>query len=359
MQVSTVSTNALRKTLKPLEEGFMPSNCTFTREDWSILARQWFPIARAVDIKSEPLPVTLIDLELVVYRTSTGFCVARDLCPHRGVPLSMGCVDQDELVCAYHGLRYAPDGTCTMIPAQPELKPSARFTLTTFPSIERYGLVWTCLMPQPGEPKLPPMPSWEDPAYQPILPPCVDIAGSTGRQVEGFVDVAHFAFIHHDAFADRDQPVVPAYHTEFTDQGLRTEYWSNVSNYPKRLQHLAPSGFRWLRVFEIYPPFSARLTVHFPNDGQLHILNAACPTSARKTRLFVPITRNFDTSGPLDDVYAFNAQIFAEDQAIVERQRPEELPLEPQAEAHFAADRTSVGYRRLLREMGLKLGSAK
>jgi vanillate O-demethylase monooxygenase subunit len=167
--------------------------------------------------------------------------------------------------------------------------------------------------------------------------------------------VAHFAFIHHDAFADRDQPEVPAYHTESTDRGLRTEYWSNVSNYPKALQHLAPPGFRWLRVFEVYPPFNARLTVHFPNDGQLHILNAACPMSARQTRLFVPITRNFDTSGSLDDVYAFNAQIFAEDQAIIERQRPEELPLEAQAEAHFAADRTSVGYRRLLREMGLKL----
>jgi vanillate O-demethylase monooxygenase subunit len=46
----------------------MPSNCTFTREDQSILARQWFPIARVVDIKSEPVAVTLLDLELVVYR---------------------------------------------------------------------------------------------------------------------------------------------------------------------------------------------------------------------------------------------------------------------------------------------------
>jgi phenylpropionate dioxygenase-like ring-hydroxylating dioxygenase large terminal subunit len=355
MQATKVTADIPQKTLRHLDDDFLPRNCTFNKDDWNILSRQWFPIARAVDIKSEPVPVTLIDVELVVYRTSTGFRVARDLCPHRGVPLSMGCVEQNELVCAYHGLRFAPDGTCTRIPAQPELKPSARFTLITFPSVERYGLIWTCLNPSSGEPALPPMPTWDDPDYQPILPPCVDIAGSAGRQVEGFVDVAHFAFIHHQAFADRNQPEVPAYQTEFTEQGLRTEYWSDVSNYPKAFQHLAPAGFRWLRVFEVYPPFNARLTVHFPNDGRLHILNAACPISARKTRLFVPITRNFDKSGSLDGVYAFNAQIFAEDQAIVERQRPEELPLDPQAEAHFAADRTSVGYRRLLREMGLKL----
>jgi hypothetical protein len=48
-----------------------------------------------------------------------------------------------------------------------------------------------------------------------------------------------------------------------------------------------------------------------------------------------------------------NDKVFAEDQAIAERQRPEELPLHVDAEPHFAADRTSVAYRRLLKEMGL------
>lgn len=175
---------------------------------------------------------------------------------------------------------------------------------------------------------------------------------------EGFVDVAHFAFIHHEAFADRNNPVAPAYDTVITDAGLRTEYWSNVSNDPKGLQHLAPPDFRWLRVFEVFPPFVAQLTVHFPNDGLLNILNIASPVSARKTRLFVPITRNFDKSGSLEDFYAFNAQVFAEDQAIVEQQKPEDLPLDASAEAHFAADRTSAGYRRLLRQMGLTMAYA-
>jgi phenylpropionate dioxygenase-like ring-hydroxylating dioxygenase large terminal subunit len=345
--------------LERAASGFRPRECTFTDDDWNILAQQWFPIARVVDLQSAPLPVTLLDLELVVYRTSEGFHVARDLCPHRGVPLSMGSIEDDELVCAYHGLRFAPDGRCTKIPAQPELKPSSKLTLTTFPSVERYGLVWTCLMSQSGEPKLPPMASWDDPAYQPIVPPFVDIAGSAGRQVEGFVDVAHFAFVHRKSFGDGNHPEVPAYNTEFTGRGLRTEYWSNVSNYPKALAHLAPPDFKWLRVFDVYPPFNAHLTVHFPNDGRLHILNAACPTSARKTRLFVPLTRNFNKTGPLSDLYAFNAQIFAEDRAIVERQRPEDLPLESQSEAHFAADRTSLSYRRLLKEMGLTLTAVK
>jgi vanillate O-demethylase monooxygenase subunit len=167
--------------------------------------------------------------------------------------------------------------------------------------------------------------------------------------------VAHFAWIHHDAFADRDNPMVPIYDTRATAFGLRTEYWSNVSNFPKGLQHLAPPDFRWLRVFDVQPPFAASLTVHFPDHGRLGVLNLASPVSARRTRLFVPIARNFDLTGSLEDVYAFNAQVFAEDQAIIERQFPPELPLDPGEEGHFPADRTSLGYRRLLREMGLTL----
>ena len=334
-----------------------PRDCAFLPGDWEILSRYWFPVARSIDVSSRPVGVRLLDLPLVVFRTPDGLHAARDLCPHRGVPLSMGWVEGEELVCRYHGLRYGPDGRCRRIPAQPEVKPPGRLSLTMFPVVERYGLVWTCLAPE-GEPAIPPLPAWEDSRFQSILPPPVDIAGSPGRQLEGFVDVAHFAFVHDTAFADRDDPVVPSYDTLETASGLRTEYWSSVSNYPKALRHLAPKDFRWLRVYEVYPPFNAVLTVHFPDDGLLHVFNAASPVSARHTRLFVPISRNFDTTGSVEDVYAFNAQIFSEDRAIVESQHPEDLPLEMQSEAHFAADRTAVYYRRLLKKLGLKLAYA-
>jgi vanillate O-demethylase monooxygenase subunit len=185
------------------------------------------------------------------------------------------------------------------------------------------------------------------------LLPHVDIAASAGRQLEGFLDVAHFAWVHRGTFADPDDTVVPLYNTRSTDYGLQSECWSTVSNYPKAFRHLEPTGFRWLRLFDVYPPFAAMLTIHFPNEGRLWILNLASPVSARRTRLFVPWARNFDIDTSVEDIYAFNAKVFAEDQGIVERQRPEELPLQSDDEPHFAADRTSVAYRRLLKKMGL------
>ena len=55
----------------------------------------------------------------------------------------------------------------------------------------------------------------------------------------------------------------------------------------------------------------------------------------------------------MGEVYDFNRRVFEEDRAIVEAQRPECLPLDPLLEAHIPADRSSLAYRRALRDLGL------
>lgn len=333
-----------------------PCYSQFEDQDWRILAQHWYPVARIEDVTSTPQQVMLLDVKMALYRTeSDNIHLVRDICPHRGVPLTKGWVEGENIVCPYHGLQYNAQGQCVKIPAQPELtKISARFSLTKFPVVEKYGLIWTSIFSRDeSSANFPELDTWDMTEHQSILPPYVDIAGSSGRQLEGFIDVAHFAWVHQQSFATRENPVVPKYLTERTVYGLHTEYVSDVSNYPHGLQHMAPEGFLWKRVFDVYPPFSAILTVHFPQQGILKILNACCPVSYNKTRLFVPLTRNFDTTGDLEAVYEFNAQIFAEDQDMVESQKPEELPLDITMEAHFEADRSSTLYRRILAEWGL------
>jgi phenylpropionate dioxygenase-like ring-hydroxylating dioxygenase large terminal subunit len=226
-----------------------------------------------------------------------------------------------------------------------------KLRIVTFPVTERFGLIWTTL--NGLDERLPNFEAWDDPDFQAIMAPTIDINGSAGRQVEGFLDVAHFAWAHVESFGNRSNPIVPSYKVERTERGIRAEYLSSVSNYPRGLQHRAPSDFQWLRVFEVFPPFAARLIAHFPDGGRLWILNAASPTSARRTRLFYPLARNFDKDSSVEDVYSFNFKIFNEDRVIVESQKPEDLPLNIQMEAHIAADRTSIAYRKLLKEMGL------
>jgi phenylpropionate dioxygenase-like ring-hydroxylating dioxygenase large terminal subunit len=328
-----------------------PRDLSFNPQDWAILAKCWHPVARSDALGEKPIQAQLLDVDLVIYRAAGRAIVARNLCVHRGTQLSLGWVEGDVIVCPYHGFRYGPDGRCRSVPAHPDMAISPKLRITVFPTIERFGLIWTTL--NGSLDALPQFEAWNDCEFQPIMAPTIDINSSSGRQVEGFLDVAHFAWAHTESFGDRNNPVVPSYLIERTSFGIRANYLSTVSNYPKHLQHLAPPDFQWLRVFEVFPPFCAGLTVHFPNGGRLCILNAASPMSARKTRLFCPLARNFDKESPLEDVFAFNLKIFNEDRVIVESQKPADLPLDMQMETHIAADRTSIAYRKLLKSMGL------
>ena len=261
-------------------------------------------------------------------------------------------MEGDEIICKYHGLRYDRNGRCVCIPAHPGGAISPRLQLDMYQAQERYGLVWVRLVDD-GQHALPVMNEWDDPDYLQVLPDSVLIAAAAGRQIEGFLDVSHFAFVHKESFGEPDNPIVPEYKVTRTASGFVADYISTVSNYAHGSKHLNPPGFPWHRRFEVFPPFTAKLTVEFPGGGLLHIMNAASPVSARKTRLFVPICRNFDKDAPLEATLAFNHQVFAEDIAIVEQQFPEDLPIDLHAEAHFPADRSSITYRKILAALGL------
>jgi phenylpropionate dioxygenase-like ring-hydroxylating dioxygenase large terminal subunit len=331
----------------------LPRDCTFTPSDWRALAPFWYPVAHSHKVTDKPVGLRLLDERVVVYRLSDGrINAARDICYHRGVPLSLGRVEGDEIICKYHGLRYDPQGRCICIPAHPGGAISPRLHLDIYPAQEKYGLIWVRLIDD-GPRELPSFDEWDDPSYLQVHLDSVDIQAAAGRQVEGFLDVGHFAFVHLKTFGEPDNSVVPDYKVTRTSQGFVADYISSVSNYAIGFKHLAPPDFPWSRRFETFMPFTAKLTVTFPRDGQLQILNAASPVSARKTRLFVPLCRNFDKDAPVEATIEFNHQVFAEDIEIVETQFPEDLPINLHDEAHFPADRSSVTYRKRLAELGL------
>jgi len=129
-------------------------DCTFEENDWNILARHWFPIAAATEVADRPLAARLLDIELVLYRSGGKVVVARDLCPYRGMRLSCGCVDLDQIICPYHGLHFATHGRCSSIPSRPEARLSDRLSLTVLSSLERFGLIWATLSGEPSRARL-------------------------------------------------------------------------------------------------------------------------------------------------------------------------------------------------------------
>ena len=103
----------------------------------------WYVAALASEIEGEALfSRTLLDTAVMIYRRKDGTPVAlRDRCPHRFIPLSMGKRDGDEVVCAYHGLKFNCEGQCTHNPHGNQHIPEAA-KVQQFPLVERYGFLW-------------------------------------------------------------------------------------------------------------------------------------------------------------------------------------------------------------------------
>src|ERR1700679_49477 len=187
-----------------------PRNSTFKESEWRALAGFWHPVARSAHVKDKPFAAKLLDENLVVFRTSMGITVARDLCLHRGAKLSLGEMSGDQLVCGFHGFHYDHEGRCTKIPAHPGIAIPGKLCLQTFASAERYGLVWVCLSGEPTCP-LPDWPEYEGGAYELIPMDPIDWNASAGRHTENFNDVAHLSLVHMGTFGHRETPEVIRY----------------------------------------------------------------------------------------------------------------------------------------------------
>ena len=112
------------------------------------LAKQhWHPIASSSDLVPRHVyHAQLLGRELAVWRADDGYVnVWENRCLHRGVRLSIGINDGRELVCQYHGWRYANrTAGCTYIPAHPADAPARTICNNQYPVIEQDGLIWSC-----------------------------------------------------------------------------------------------------------------------------------------------------------------------------------------------------------------------
>ena len=147
------------------------------------------------------LAKTLFGEPLLFGRTDEGQVFAlRDICPHRGIPLSHGRFDGREVACRYHGWRFAPDGRCTAIPS---LVPGqdfdcGRIKVQSYALAESQGLVWIFRPAKAGTP--PPGPPPQMPGFAAEARPAFDVLRhfpcGADHAIYGLMDPTHAAFVH-------------------------------------------------------------------------------------------------------------------------------------------------------------------
>jgi phenylpropionate dioxygenase-like ring-hydroxylating dioxygenase large terminal subunit len=314
------------------------------------------PVVEAARVMDSPVAARLLDEPLVLWRTPDGIACFRDLCIHRGTPLSLGWIDGTTLVCAYHGWGYAPDGDCIRIPALPADRSVPRKArVDTFAAVERYGLIWVCL----GTPRapIPVFPEGDDPSYWYYIhdPATLTWHSSAARATENFADLAHLAWVHEGILGDRRYPETPTF--PITRRGEALEFvWDQIpdSAHPTVSKH--PYANR--RTYTLTRPFSIELRIEQLVTGRVEaFFQTQCPVAARETVGFQIVARNYEVdAAERQRLIDMENLINGQDRVIVERQRPEDLPLDLAAELHIKGpDAVAVEYRRFMAELGVNV----
>ena len=168
----------------------------------------WYPAAWGHEVGRALMARTICEKDIVLYRRTDGAVAAlEDACWHRLLPLSLGRLVGDQVMCGYHGLVFNSVGRCTFMPAQKTINPSA--CVRAFPVVEKHRLIWVW----PGDPAL------ADPALMPDFHwnDGVEWKGEGGTfvslkcdwrlVVDNLMDLTHETYVHsdsigHDAILD-------------------------------------------------------------------------------------------------------------------------------------------------------------
>ena len=162
----------------------------------------WYFAGLLSDLKDGGVKaLSLAGEPIVLARDGDAVFALRDICPHRAVPLSAGCVKSGTVECPYHGWRFGlTDGQCKEIPALPEDSDMqiGRIGVRTYPISQTGPLIWIYLGSDPKDispPKIDP-PQIALPRDKATLDDTVELACHIDHAVIGLMDPAHGPYVH-------------------------------------------------------------------------------------------------------------------------------------------------------------------
>ncbi|TAJ32414.1 MAG: aromatic ring-hydroxylating dioxygenase subunit alpha [Reyranella sp.] len=281
----------------------------------------------------------IIDQPLALYRKQDGQVVAlEDRCCHRFAPLSMGRLEQDDLRCMYHGLKFASDGRCIEIPGQKLIPQSA--CVRRYPAAERGGWIWIWMGEESAADlrSIPDPVRLDDPAYC-MRSGQMDYAAHYLLIDDNLLDLSHLSYAHEKTLGlDMPQWADERPRISALERGLRVQRW--LCDQPSRgfmkrwgetldlwnsYDFLFPGIFLLRTAF--YPVGTARrLDRGEPQEPPLFLRyddQAVTPMTDRTTRYFYAAGARSADIDPerVGRLFGIVEAAFAEDKAIIEAQQ--------------------------------------
>jgi vanillate O-demethylase monooxygenase subunit len=309
----------------------------------AFLRNCWYPAGFAGRMGEGLHKRRILGEDIVLWETADdGFAALEDRCPHRFLPLSMGCLKNSNVQCGYHGMTFAPDGSCVRIPGQPTIPPSAR--VRSYPALVNMGLVWVWM----GDPalasrdKLFDLPEYHQPGWHPVEGEALEVAADYLALADNLCDPAHVAFVHLSTLGNAAHEDVPI-ETEVKGDLIVTTRWTlNAEPIPlfKKFGSFKGNIDRW-QIYNYHAPsiavidFGGADTGTGAREGQLHdgairifACHFICPVEPGRSIDYWLHVDNFaadaDTTKMMNEQFAM---AFDEDKAILEAIEIEERKL--------------------------------
>lgn len=292
-----------------------------------MIRNQWYVVLESAEVNARPVGVTRLGEKMVFWRDVEGVVrAAADRCPHRGVALSVGSIQDGHLQCPFHGFEFDSSGKCVLIPANGRngVIPIA-MQLKPYPTYESHGLIWLW---------------WGNPAPQELPPPDFfdnldetfyygsahdPWAAHYSRVIENQLDVVHLPFIHARTIGRGNRTVVDGPVVEWKGDKMFYTYVFNRADDgepPLKPGNLSPKASSSVHLEFIFP----NLWQNYISD-HVRIVAAFVPVDEEHTLLYLRFYQNFMRLPVLGKLVArlampSNVYIAHEDRRVVDTQQP-------------------------------------
>ncbi len=320
-----------------------------------VLINDWHAVILAEDLPPGKIfTVRVLGEDIVVWRTNSNQVGAgEDRCPHRGTSFARGWVKDDNILCPYHGFAFNTSGQCVYTPFQPEAPPSklSRACFKAYQVKERYGLIWVCL----GTPQksLPNIPEWEDPKYRRFKCNGPFYYESSGlRAMENFFDYNHSPYVHWGTLSSPEYAHdTDEYKIKVDEDGIK----ASVNLWQVDFETKEPNKVKGDYTF--FDPLTICFRTKDSRNNNMCSFFTVTPIEEDKSVAWMWLLMDHAHQVPEDVFMEMGKKIVEEDVAVVDSQRPRLLPLDLEAEFHMDKDRSSVTYRKWLKNLGVTFGA--
>jgi phenylpropionate dioxygenase-like ring-hydroxylating dioxygenase large terminal subunit len=283
----------------------------------------WYVACTTRDLRQAPLPRTILGIPMVLYRTQRGELGALlDRCPHRNVPLSMGCVNGEHIQCPYHGWQMDTAGVCRHIPglaSDPEAK--ARRT-PAFPVREQDGFIWVWTNAEVAPTTEPfKLPDFNADGYS-VVRRRVTFPGTLHATMENALDVPHTAFLHAGLFRGAGEPNdIDVVVRHYPDR-VEAEYLGEPRPEGLAARILSPSGGTVVHFDRFFLPSVAQVDYRIGDENHFLVTALGTPVSDFETIVHAVVAFKMRIPGWLlkPIVYPIAMKVFRQDAVILAAQ---------------------------------------